>query len=163
MQTKVREPIVRSFEPTAWFDRVTRIGNVFMRPLLRSRVGRRIDDLALLTFTGRKSGREYTIPIAYHVLDGSGVVLTSHAWKANLRDGADVEVVHRGARIPMRAELVEDPHEVAQIYGTLLRRVGLEKAKLSVGLEVAGKRLPTDEEIEDAIGGRRAAVLLRRR
>jgi hypothetical protein len=63
----------------------------------------------------------------------------------------------------MLAELVEDPHEVARIYGTLLRRVGPEKAKLSVGLEVAGKRLPTDEEIESAIGGRRAAVVLRPR
>jgi hypothetical protein len=163
MQTKTPEPIVRSFEPSATFDRLTRFGNVFMRPLLRSRIGRRIDDLALLTFTGRTSGRSYTIPVAYHVLDGNGVVLTSHAWKTNLRGGADVEVMHRAERIPMRAELVEDPHEVARIYGTLLRRVGPEKAKLSVGLEVAGKRLPTDEEIESAIGGRRAAVVLRPR
>jgi hypothetical protein len=163
MQTKTQEPIVRSFEPSAGFARWMRVGNVFMRPLLRSRVGRKIDDLALLTFTGRKSGRGYTIPVAYHVLDGSGVVLTSHAWKANLRGGADVEVVHHGERIAMRAEVVEDPHEVARIYGALLRRVGAAKAKLSVGLELAGKRLPTDEEIEEAIGGRRVAVLLRRR
>jgi len=163
MQTETKDPIVRSFEPSAWFDGMTRVGNVFMRPLLRSRVGRRIDDLALLTFTGRRSVRSYTFQVAYHVLDGNGVVLTSRAWKANLRGGADVEVVHRGARIPMRAELVEDPHEVARIYGTLLRRVGAEKAKLTVGLEVAGKRLPTDEEIEEAVGGRRAAVLLRPR
>ena len=89
--------------------------------------------------------------------------MTSHAWKANLRGGADVEVVYRGERIPMRAEVVEDPHEIARIYGALLRRVGAAKAKLSIGLELAGKRLPTDEEIEEAIGGRRVAVLLRRR
>jgi F420H(2)-dependent quinone reductase len=163
MQTMTPEPIVRSYEPSAAFERLTRAGNVIMRPLLRSRLGRRIDDLALLTFTGRKSGRGYTIPVAYHVLDGNGVVLTSHAWKANLRGGADVEVVHHGERIPMRAEVVEDPREVARIYGALLRRVGPAKAKLSVGLQLAGKRLPTDEEIEEAIGGRRVAVLLRRR
>ena len=76
------------------------------------------------------------------MLDGNGVILTS-TWKANLRDGADVEVVRTAESGSMQAELVEDPHEIARIYGTLLRRVGLEKAKLSVGLEVAGKRLPT--------------------
>ena len=60
MQTETKEPIVRSFEPTASFDRMMRIGNTFIRPLLRSRFGRKMHDLALLSFTGRKSGRRYT-------------------------------------------------------------------------------------------------------
>jgi hypothetical protein len=64
MQTK--EPIVRSFEPTAGFRACMRFGNAFMRPLLRSGLGRRIDDLALLSFTGRKTGRRYTVPVGYH-------------------------------------------------------------------------------------------------
>ena len=80
MQTQTREPIVRSFQPTARFRTLMRIGNTFMRPLLRSRLGRRIDDLALLSFTGRRSGRLYTVPVGYHELDGHGVVSTGTAW-----------------------------------------------------------------------------------
>jgi hypothetical protein len=163
MQTETREPIVRSFEPASRFKTMMRIGNAFVRPLIRSRVGRRIDDLALLSFTGRKTGRRYTVPVGYHELDGDGVILTASGWKANLRGGADVEVTHLGRRTPMRAELIEEPHEVARIYGALLRRVELSKAKLAIGLEVTGDRIPTDEEIEEAVGGRRAVVLLRPR
>ena len=162
MQTK-KEPIVRSFEPTARFKTMMRIGNVFMRPLLRSRFGRKIDDLVLLSFTGRRTGRRYTVPVGYHELDGDGVIMTASAWKANLKGGADVEVEHNGRRIPMRAELIEDPHEVAQVYSALLRKIDLSKAKLAIGLEVIGDRIPTDVEIEEAVGGRRAVVELRPR
>jgi len=163
MQTQTREPTVRPFEPTARFRTLMRVGNTFMRPLLHSRLGRRIDDLALLSFTGRRSGRLYTVPVGYHELDGNGVVLAASQWKANLRGGADVEIVHDGRRMPMRAELIEEPHEVAQIYGKLLRKIELSKAKLAIGLEVIGDRIPTDEEIEEAIGGRRSVVVLRPR
>jgi hypothetical protein len=163
MRTETREPIVRSFEPTAGFDRMTRIGNTFVRPLLRSRFGKKIHDLALLSFTGRKSGRRYTVPVAYHELDGDGVILTASGWRANLRGGADVEVVHDGVSRPMRAELIEDPHEVARIYEALLHEVVLSKAKLSIGLEVVGNKIPTEQQIEEAVGGRRAVVRLRPR
>jgi hypothetical protein len=163
MRTETREPIVRSFEPTAGFDRMTRIGNTFVRPLLRSRFGKKIHDLALLSFTGRKSGRRYTVPVAYHELDGDGVILTASGWRANLRGGADVEVVHDGVSRPMRAELIEDPHEVARIYEALLHEVVLSKAKLSIGLEVVGNKIPTEQQIEEAIGGRRGVVRLRPR
>jgi hypothetical protein len=163
MQTKTREAIVRPFEPTARFRTLMRAGNTFMRPLLHSPLGRRMHDLALLSFTGRRSGRLYTVPVGYHELEGHGVVLTASAWRANLRGGADVMVEHDGRRIPMRAELIEDPHEVAQIYSALLRKIVLSKAKLAIGLEVIGDRIPTEEEIEEAVGGRRAVVMLRPR
>jgi hypothetical protein len=74
-----------------------------------------------------------------------------------------VEVVHNGQRRPMRAELIEEPHEVAQIYGALHQEIELSNAKLAIGLEVIGDRIPPDEEIGEAVGGRRAVVLLRPR
>ena len=163
MQTDTREPIVRSFEPTATFDRMMRIGNTFMRPLLRSRFGRKMHDLALLSFTGRKTGRRYSVPVAYHELGEHGVILTARTWRVNLRGGAEVEVVHDGVSRPMRAELIEDPREVALIYEELLRHVVLSKAKLSIGLEVVGDEIPTEEQIERAIAGRRAVIILRPR
>jgi hypothetical protein len=84
------------------------IGNAIVRPLLRSSVGAGIHELALLSFRGRRTGRRYTVPVAYHELDGEPLILTSSGWKANLRAGADVEFLHEGRRVPMRAELIEE-------------------------------------------------------
>ena len=75
---------------------------------------------------------------------------------------ADVELVHDGQRLPMRAELVEDPDEVARIYEALIERIGVANAKaMKIGLKVVGDRMPTREEIRSAIAGRRAVVRLR--
>src|SRR5215203_2789539 len=108
MPAQVKEPIVRAFEPSSGFRRITRIGNVFVRPLLRSRFGARLHDLALLEFTGRRSGRRYAVPVGYRELEGDGLILTTAAWRVNLRGGADVELTHAGQRHAMRAELIED-------------------------------------------------------
>lgn len=161
MATETREPAVRSFEPTAGFHALMTVGNAVMRPLLRSRTGVRMHELALLSFTGRRTGHRYTIPVGYHELDGDGIVLTASGWRANLRGGADVDVTHDGVTRAMRAELIEDPDEVARIYGALLRQVGSKRAATKVGLKVLVDRMPTDDEIRQAIvEGRRAVVRL---
>lgn len=165
MQTKTEpETVVRPFEPGAGFRFFTRIGNAFVRPLLRSSAGRNMRELAMICFEGRRTGRRYEVPVAYHELDGEPLVLTAAAWKVNLRGGADVEYVHDGVRTPMRAELVEDPDEVARIYDELLHRDGLEEATpTKLGLKVEGDRMPTCAEIAAAVGGTRTAVRLRPR
>lgn len=163
MQTKTKAgPTVRCLEASARFRAMTRVANVFVRPLLRSSAGKRINELALLCFDGRKSGRRYEVPVEYHEIDGDPLVLTASAWKRNVRGGADVELVHDGQRLPMRAELVEDPDEVARIYEALIERIGVANAKaMKIGLQVVGDRMPTREEIRSAIAGRRAVVRLR--
>ena len=162
MQTETKpEPIVRCFEPTARFRTMTKFANVLMRPLLRSSAGKGIHELALLCFEGRRSGKRYEVPVEYHELNGEPLVLTASAWKRNLRGGADVELVHEGRRIRMRAELIEDPDEVARIYEALIEQIGIEKAKATkIGLEVIGDRMPTHQQIRGSIAGRRAAVRL---
>lgn len=72
---------------------MTTIGNMFVRPLLRSSAGNGIHELALLCFEGRRSGRRYEVPVEYHELDGEPLILPASAWKRNLRGGADVELV----------------------------------------------------------------------
>jgi hypothetical protein len=161
MRAQVREPVVRAFEPSAGFRRMTRIGNVFARPLLRSRSGARLHDLALLEFIGRRSGRRYAVPVGYRELDGDGLILTTSRWRVNLRGGADVELTHDGQRHPMRAELIEDADEIARIYSALIEQIGLSHVKrTTIGLEVLVDRVPTIEELRDAVGGRRAVVRL---
>ena len=155
---------VRPFEPGAWFHTMTRLGNLFVRPLLRSSAGKNMHELALLCFDGHRTGKRYEVPVAYHELDGDPLILTASGWKANLRGGADVEVVHDGRRTPMRAELIEDADGVARIYEALLLKDGLEEAKpTKIGLKVEGDRMPTCAEIAAAVGGKRSVVRLRPR
>lgn len=158
------EPRVRCFEPTARFDRMTRIANVFVRPLLRSSAGKGIHELALLSFVGRRSGKRYEVPVEYHELDGEPVILTAASWRANLRGGADVELVHEARRVPMRAELIEKPDEVASLYEALIEQIGVANTKATkIGLEVTGEGMPTHEQIRNAVAGRRTVVRLRPR
>jgi hypothetical protein len=155
---------VRPFEPTRRFRTMLRVSNLFMRPLLRSSAGKRIHELALLCFDGRRTGRRYEVPVEYHELDGQPLILTASAWKSNLRGGADVELVHEGQRMPKRAELIEDPEEVARTYEALIERFGLQHAKATkIGLAGIGDRMPPHEEIVEAVRGKRTVIRLRPR
>ena len=155
---------VRSFEPGAWFYTMTRFGNLFVRPLLRSSAGKNMHELAMLCFDGRRTGKRYEVPVAYHELNGEPLILTAGGWTRNLRGGADVEFVHDGERKPMRAELVEDAEEVARVYEALLLKDGLDEAKpTKIGLKVEGDRMPTCAEIAAAVGGKRSVIRLRPR
>jgi hypothetical protein len=157
-------PRVRCFEPTARFDTMTRIANVFVRPLLRSSTGKGIHELALLSFVGRRSGKRYEVPVQYHELDGEPLILTAAPWRANLRGGADVELIHEARRVSMRAELIEDADEVASLYEALIQQIGVAKAKATkIGIEVDGEQRPTHQEIRNAVAGRRTVIRLRPR
>ena len=162
-ETKVEQP-VRCFEPSARFHTMTRIGNVFVRPLLRSSAGKSIHELALLSFVGRRSGKRYEVPVEYHELHGEPLILTASTWRLNFRGGGNVELLHEGQRTLMRADLIEDPDEVASVYEALIRENGIANAKATkIGLEVTGEGLPTHEQIRDAVAGRRTVVRLRAR
>ena len=72
-----------------------------MRGLLRSPLHRLASGrLALITVTGRRSGREYTLPVLY-AQEGDRVTVEvgwaeSKVWWRNLRDGRDVRLRLRG-------------------------------------------------------------------
>jgi hypothetical protein len=153
------EPYVSSYEPGPWAHRLYRVGNALLVPVLRSRLGARIRDLALLTFAGRRTGKRYAVPIALYEVDGARVITTAARWRANLRGGADVLLLHRGTTSPMRATLIEDPDQVADTYARLLAAVGVQRSR-RVGLRVAGERMPSHAELVAAVGGRRAAITL---
>jgi deazaflavin-dependent oxidoreductase (nitroreductase family) len=135
---------------------------VFSRALLRSRLGEKMQGLAILTVTGRKTGKRYAVPVSVLDLDGSPIVLTASPWRVNLRGGANVEIRVGRVTRQMRAELVEDPERVADVYERLLPTVGAAHSK-RLGLVLAGERLPTHEELIEAIRGRRYLVTLSER
>ncbi|GLV55250.1 hypothetical protein KDH_20970 [Dictyobacter sp. S3.2.2.5] len=77
--------------------RVPGIANALLKVVLRSPLHRMVSSqLMLITFTGRKSGKQYTTPVGY-MQDGEHITLfTDHQWWRNLRDNAPVSVVVKG-------------------------------------------------------------------
>ena len=106
--------------------------------------------LMLLIFSGRRCGKRYEVVVGRHELGDALVVPSASRWRFNLRDGAPVEVTLGGIRRAGRAELVENPDEVALVYGKLLDKVGIRGAQ-RVGLKVNVDRKPTLDELKVAL------------
>lgn len=138
--------------------RVMRFFNPVMRALLRSPFHRVLSgQILLLSYTGRKSGRQYTLPVGY-VRDGDALLVVSQhselkRWWRNLRGGAPVAVLLRGERLSARADVIEDPAAVAAEVERLIARVGPKEAsrQLYMSLDVAPAL--TREQLTQALKG----------
>lgn len=133
--------------PPVVFERVV---NPLMRRLLRSRLhGLVSDSLLLLTFTGRRSGREFSTPVGYEEHDGDLYVTsqTDRTWWRNLRGGAGVTVRLRGERREGRGEVIEDDGAVAEYVSGYLDRHGVDAAsRIALAVETDG--VPDAEALE---------------
>ena len=104
---------------------VNRVLNPLFRALLRSPLHRPLSGrLGLLTYTGRRSGWRYTIPVGYAREDDRIILLsTESGWKASLRGGTRVDVWLRGRRHGGTAEILDDEAGLAASFAALLARV----------------------------------------
>jgi hypothetical protein len=111
---------------------LVRMMNPVMRVLLRTPAGRVIPAIALLEFTGRRSGRRLLIPVGWHSITADPVVFTPAPWRANFAGGIPVTVHHRGRRATLTGTLDTDPARVAAAMQSLveqsgsLRRIGVD-------------------------------------
>jgi hypothetical protein len=94
---------------------VNRVVNPVVRAVLRSPAhGLLSGHLALLTVTGRRSGRAFTFPVGYH-RDGDRVTVgvdwpERKRWWRNLSDAAPVEIWLAGVRRHGTAQARGDEH-----------------------------------------------------
>jgi hypothetical protein len=68
--------------------------------------------LLLLTYTGRTSGKHYTIPVTYSRADDVVTVFTHHSWWKNVRGRAPVVVEIKRRRFEGIAEAISDDRPV---------------------------------------------------
>lgn len=99
-----------------WFNRIVKF--VLRMPLLHNAVSRNI---LLLTYTGRKTGKVYTIPVSYTQHGDAVIMFTNHNWGKNLVDKAPVKLHIRGNQVQATAELNTD--DVSQITPILLEHL----------------------------------------
>lgn len=125
--------------------------NAVMKSILRSPLhGMLSKTILLLTFTGRKSGKTYTIPVGYSQQDDLVYIFTHRAnWWKNLRGGASVRVQIRGEEFQGLAEAVaEDKQAVAAGLAAHLRKAPGDARYYGVTFDNDGN--PRAEEVEKA-------------
>jgi hypothetical protein len=107
--------------------------------------------LMVLSFTGRKTGRPYSLPVSAHLIDHELYALTGAPWKQNFRDGAPAQVVYDGKTTAMRGELIRDRATVSDLYHRCAEAYGVRRAQRMIGLKFRDQRIPTREEFEEAV------------
>jgi hypothetical protein len=100
----------------------------------------------LLTLTGRKSGKRYTIPLSYVQEEDIIFCITGHAsWWRNLRGGAPVHVILKGqARAGMAQAIVDDPAVIMQGLQKLLHAIPSDAKYHAVKFDLKGQPNPKD-------------------
>lgn len=127
--------------------------NPLTRLMLRSPLHSLVSDLLLsLTFTGAKTGEEYTTPVGYWVRDNRVIVTTQSPWWRNLKGGAPVTLRLRGEQREGIATPHPDPEVVAQYVREFIDRHGTDAAR-RLALRIDGDRTPTLDELEDGVTG----------
>jgi deazaflavin-dependent oxidoreductase (nitroreductase family) len=102
---------------------IMRAVNVPMRAALSLPFGTPLNqNLMLVSYIGRKSGKSYRQPVSY-VHDGD-VLLTPGGgrWTLNLAGGRQVGIRLRGHNVPAWPELVSDPAEVERLLAVIARK-----------------------------------------
>ncbi|UXA07900.1 hypothetical protein KXD96_07260 [Mycobacterium sp. SMC-2] len=126
--------------------------NPMMGFLLRTPLaGSARKQLMVLGFTGRKTGRQFSLPLSAHVIDGQLYALTGAPWKQNFRDGAPAQVVYDGKTTAMRGELIRDRDVVSDLYARCAESYGVRRAQRMIGLKFRDQRMPTREEFTEAV------------
>lgn len=128
---KGADPVADALPPEA----LLRILNPIMVRFLEGSLGRLVGALALLEFTGRRSGRRYRVPVGWHEVGGQSFVLTPAGWRTNFIGGIDVLVVRCGRTHRMTGTLDDDADETARLVrealasGTRDRMLGMQVTK----------------------------------
>jgi hypothetical protein len=107
--------------------------------------------LMVLSFTGRKTGRAFTLPVSAHVIDNNLYALTGAAWKQNFLGGAPAQVVYDGKTTAMHGELIRDRAIVSDLFKRCADSYGLRRAQTMIGLKFRDDRIPTLEEFGEAV------------
>jgi F420H(2)-dependent quinone reductase len=144
--------IIESSVPSRW---VLRSINPFVSMILRSPLHRLLSGrVLLLTFTGRKTWKRYTIPVGYTREGDTLTIFSSKSWFKNLRGGSPIVVHLKGSRRTGLAEAIEEREEVFGAAERLIAKYGLKGAGRRIGLALDIDPPPTSEERALALEGR---------
>lgn len=127
-------------------------------PLVSRGIGKR---LITLYVVGRKSGRRYTVPVAYTPYEGALLIGTPFGWGRNLRTGEPLAVRYKGKRQSAEVEVLTDEANVTKYYDVIVRD-NRNFAKFNkIEISPAGDPDPDDLHLAWAAGARVFRLTLR--
>jgi deazaflavin-dependent oxidoreductase (nitroreductase family) len=96
---------------------------------------------------GRKTGRAYTVPVAYTTFEDALVIGTPFGWAKNLRTGEPVWIRLKGKKIQADVEAFTDEENVTRLFAALCTNGGafasFNKIRMSGGV-------PNPSDLHDA-------------
>ena len=143
-------------DPRAKLLRVQDLVNRIVRGLLRTPLLSRLMGSRLITVdvVGRKSGRRYTMPVAYTRHEGALLVGTPFGWGRNLRTGEPVAIRFKGRRRLADVRVLTEENDVAGAY-TVMARDNHAFAKFNnIGFDADGNPDRRDLHLAWAAGAR---------
>ncbi|WP_214401177.1 nitroreductase/quinone reductase family protein [Pseudonocardia lacus] len=146
----------RSTAPRARTMRFQGVVNRIVRgllaaPLLSRVVGQRLISVHVV---GRKSGRRFTVPVAYTRHHGALLIGTSFAWARNLRTGEPVEVRYLGKLRTADVRVHTDEADVVRRYDAIARDNRQFAAFNGIGFDADGAPRAEDLHAARASGAR---------
>jgi hypothetical protein len=133
-------------------EAILRVANPILKLLLRTPfAGAARNQFMVVNFSGRKSGRPYSIPLTAHVIDGTLYAMTGATWKNNFRDGAAAQVLHDGKTTAMRGELITDKALSADLYSRCAESYGVKRAERVMGIGFRDHQMPTHDQFVEAV------------
>ena len=140
--------------------RAFRYLNPFMRFMLHMPIKPMRGRLMLLTYTGRKSGRRYTVPVSYVREDAETLLAPGGgAWKPGLQPGRPVRLLLDGNRVCAQPKVISDRAEVAQLLPLLLK--SNPRAETFIGVHLGPDGTPEARSLDLALAEGFAVVRFR--
>jgi hypothetical protein len=133
---------------------LTRIFNPLLTLLLRTPLlGAARNRFMTISFTGRKTGRNFSVPLSAHLVDDVLYSLTggNAKWKYNFRGGHEAQVLFDGKTTPKRGELIEDKALITALYVRVTQAYGAKRAARSMGLAFRNDEPPTSDDFAEAV------------
>ena len=117
--------------------------------------------IMLLTVTGRRSGRRFTVPVSYRRYEGDLISFTSGGWSVwwkNLRGGAPVAARVRGRQISGSAWAETNGDAVVGGLDAFLTEFPATAGRYGVRLDADGQ--PNPRDVEAAVGEGRSVMVV---
>ena len=130
--------------------------NRIIRGLLRTPLLSRLAGSRLITVyvVGRKSGRHYSVPVAYTRHEGDLLVGTPFGWGRNLRTGEPVAIRLQGRRRLADVQVMTEEQDVVDAYAVMARDNHNFAKFNSIGFDPDGNPVPADLHLAWAAGAR---------
>ena len=137
----------------AFANRVVR--GMLRTPLVARGIGRK---LVTIYVVGRKSGRRYSIPVAYERGGDRLLVGSPFPWVRNLRTGESVDIRLQGRRRQADVEVLSEEADVVPLYAEMCRKNRIFANFNKISIDDSGE--PSSDDLRAAwVAGARAIWL----